>query len=282
MRVHRKRIRSEMRKDQPPRRRRRVTLYVVGRRGSVLSRSSPSTIISCFSASSSTKMVKQTTLSPHDQSAVVERETLDVDGLDAVIERSRAAQRGWANTTLDDRLAVVDRFLKALEVEKPRLGRELSATMGRPVSQAGGELNGFVQRAQHMASIAKTSLADVPLTDTDTPGKLRRYIRREPLGVVGIVTAWNVSCVSRGNRAVLPELLTCSSPYTSLVPVSSSRKLTHTRAIGGKFRDRQAFATDSHSARRPREPLPHRRPAQGRLPSCAPDIRRHAPTRRAP
>jgi acyl-CoA reductase-like NAD-dependent aldehyde dehydrogenase len=138
-------------------------------------------------------MAVQTTLSPHDQSPVVERPILDSDGLDQVVERSKTAQRDWGHRkSLSERLAIVERFLNALEMEKPRLCRQLSETMGRPISQTGGEFNGFCQRARHMASIARSALADVPLTETDTPGKLRRYIRREPLGVVGIVTAWNV------------------------------------------------------------------------------------------
>jgi acyl-CoA reductase-like NAD-dependent aldehyde dehydrogenase len=42
-----------------------------------------------------------------------------------------------------------------------------------------------------MISIAESALADVPLTDTDKPG-FKRYIRREAMGVVLIISAWNV------------------------------------------------------------------------------------------
>jgi acyl-CoA reductase-like NAD-dependent aldehyde dehydrogenase len=40
-----------------------------------------------------------------------------------------------------------------------------------------------------MLDIAESSLADVTLEDTDRPG-FRRYIKREPLGVVLVIAPW--------------------------------------------------------------------------------------------
>ena len=57
-----------------------------------------------------------------------------------------------------------------------------------------GEVRGTLDRADYMLSIAEKSLKDVPLTDTDKPG-FRRYIRRDPLGVVLVVAPWK--CVHR-------------------------------------------------------------------------------------
>lgn len=65
-----------------------------------------------------------------------------------------------------------------------------------------------------MCSIAEKSLADVPLTETDKPG-FRRYIRREALGVVLIISAWNVRPFS---LAFLPGTVTKSS---RTVPLSA-------------------------------------------------------------
>ena len=61
--------------------------------------------------------------------------------------------------------------------------------MCRPVSQIAGEINGTIERAKFMLSIAESSLADVSLQDTDKPG-FRRFIRRTPLGVVFVIAPW--------------------------------------------------------------------------------------------
>ena len=47
----------------------------------------------------------------------------------------------------------------------------------------------MAERAIYMLSIAEKSLADVPLVDTDKPG-FRRFIKKEPLGVVLVVAPW--------------------------------------------------------------------------------------------
>lgn len=62
-------------------------------------------------------------------------------------------------------------------------------TRNRPVSQNVGEIKGFLGRAEHLLSIAESSLADVPLTDTDQPG-FRRFIKRTPIGVVLVIAPW--------------------------------------------------------------------------------------------
>ena len=58
-----------------------------------------------------------------------------------------------------------------------------------PISQGAGEINGFLGRADYLLSIAESSLADVPLTNTDKPG-FKRYIKRAPLGVVLVIAPW--------------------------------------------------------------------------------------------
>ena len=66
---------------------------------------------------------------------------------------------------------------------------ELSAYVYSPIAQTPGEIRGMAERATYMLSIAEKSLADVPLVDTDKPG-FRRFIKKEPLGVVLVVAPW--------------------------------------------------------------------------------------------
>jgi acyl-CoA reductase-like NAD-dependent aldehyde dehydrogenase len=88
------------------------------------------------------------------------------------------------------------------------LATELSWQMGRPVSQTPGELKrGFHERALYMCSIAEEALKDLEVGDK--PG-FRRFIRREPLGVVLVVAPWNYPWLTSVN-AVLPALIAGNS-----------------------------------------------------------------------
>ena len=95
-------------------------------------------------------------------------------------------------TTLDSRIAILDKFLTLFEAEKEDVGKEITEEMGRPIRYSAGEVGGFLERAKYMVSIAKTALAEVSLKDSDKPG-FKRYIRKDPLGVVFIILPWNVS-----------------------------------------------------------------------------------------
>ena len=75
--------------------------------------------------------------------------------------------------------------------------------MGRPISQAPGEIAGFEERARHMIEIAATALADLKPVEKDG---FTRFIRREPLGVVFVVAPWNFPYLTSVN-AIMPAIL---------------------------------------------------------------------------
>jgi acyl-CoA reductase-like NAD-dependent aldehyde dehydrogenase len=88
------------------------------------------------------------------------------------------------------------------------LAAELSWQMGRPVSQSPGELKrGFHERALYLCSIAEEALADISIPEK---AGFRRFIRREPLGVVLVVAPWNYPWLTSVN-AVVPALLAGNS-----------------------------------------------------------------------
>jgi acyl-CoA reductase-like NAD-dependent aldehyde dehydrogenase len=81
------------------------------------------------------------------------------------------------------------------------LGEELTRQMGRPIAYTPNEIRrGFQERALHMGAIAESALEDIQIE------KNRRFIRREPLGVVLVVAPWNYPWLTSVN-AVVPALL---------------------------------------------------------------------------
>ncbi len=152
----------------------------------------------------------QRTVSPVDGQVYVERRYATAKEIDTALARAMQAQRAWRQTALAERAAICTRFVDAFVAKTGEIAPELSWQMGRPVSAAPGEVRGFEERARHMITIAEHALADVQ--PGAKPG-FTRFIRREPLGVVLTIAAWNypyliavnsvVPAIMAGNAVVL-------------------------------------------------------------------------------
>jgi len=113
------------------------------------------------------------------------------------------------------------------------LAEELTWQIGRPLSQSPGELRrGFHERALHMCDIAEEALSQIELPER---ANFRRFIRREPLGVVFVVAPWNYPWLTSVN-AVVPALLAGNSVILKMAaqtPLVAERYLEAWRAAGG-------------------------------------------------
>jgi acyl-CoA reductase-like NAD-dependent aldehyde dehydrogenase len=145
----------------------------------------------------------QKTISPVDGSVCVERPLASQAEIDAALTRARTAQREWRKLSLAARAVILSRFCDAFEARGVAIARELTQQIGRPIRYAPNEVRGMLERARHMIAIAPTALADV---HPDPKAGFRRFIRREPLGVVLTVAAWNYPYLIAVN-SVVPALM---------------------------------------------------------------------------
>lgn len=145
----------------------------------------------------------QKTISPVDGRVYVERPRATDAEIQRVMARARQAQAQWKRTPLMERSAIVTRFIAAFVARGQAIAEEISWQMGRPLSQSPGEVRGFEERARHMTAIAPEALADI---DASPKPGFRRFIRREPLGVVLVVAPWNYPYLTSVN-SVVPALL---------------------------------------------------------------------------
>jgi acyl-CoA reductase-like NAD-dependent aldehyde dehydrogenase len=143
------------------------------------------------------------TISPVDDSVYVEREPATATQIDRTLERARAAQPAWRTTPLAERAAIMARFCDEFERRGSEIATGLAWQIGRPIRFAPSEVRGTLERARHMTSIAATALADI---DAGPKPGFRRFIRREPLGVVFTVAAWNYPYLIAVN-SVVPALM---------------------------------------------------------------------------
>jgi acyl-CoA reductase-like NAD-dependent aldehyde dehydrogenase len=87
--------------------------------------------------------------------------------------------------------------------ETEAIARELTLQIGRPIAHSPAELRGFAERARHMIAIAERSLA--PLEPEPKDG-FRRFISRQPLGLVLTLAPWNYPLLTAVN-SVVPALM---------------------------------------------------------------------------
>src|SRR6476646_8385945 len=104
------------------------------------------------------------------------------------LDRAREAARALRKLSVEERIALCDRALTAFEASADDVAKDITRQMGKPLSQARGEVKGMAGRWRHMMEIAKESLADIALPAKDG---FERRIAREPLGVVLDLPAWN-------------------------------------------------------------------------------------------
>ena len=142
-------------------------------------------------------------ISPVDGSVYVERQTASAKEIQQVLDAAVVAQKKWKNTPLAKRQALCTKAVDAFVAHKAEIAEELTWQMGRPISQAPGEVAGFEERARHMIEIADTALADLKPEAKDG---FTRYIKREPLGVVFVVAPWNFPYLTSVN-AIMPAIL---------------------------------------------------------------------------
>ena len=150
----------------------------------------------------------QRTVSPIDGSVYVERELASGKRIDEALARADAAQKTWKRVPVAERAEICRRMAAWCVERADTLGEELTRQMGRPTAHSALEIRrGFSERAIYMAGIAEPALADIAIEPREN---FRRFIRRDPLGVVFVIAPWNYPWLTSVN-AIVPALLAGNS-----------------------------------------------------------------------
>ncbi len=160
-------------------------------------------------------------ISPVDGSIVAERPLLSPEEARAAVAKGRAAQKEWADRPLEERIDLVMRGVENVGRMNDEIVPELAWQMGRPV-RYGGEFSGFHERAAYMASIAQEALAPIEVEQSDD---FKRYIAREPHGLVLVIAPWNYPYMTAINT-VAPALIagnTVMLKHASQTPLVGER-----------------------------------------------------------
>ena len=158
-------------------------------------------------------------LNPFDQSLVCSLDYDEGARLEAKIAAAHSAAEGWRQVPLKERIEQVRQGLERFRASSDRIAAEVSRQMGKPITQARGEVDTVFARADHMLEIAPQVLSPEALPPVDD---LHRRIEHAPLGLVFNLAAWNypliipvnviVPALAAGNCAVIkPSEFTSAS-----------------------------------------------------------------------
>ncbi len=162
------------------------------------------------------------TISPIDGAVIVRRAYASAAQMHAALERAANAQAMWRGVPVAQRAAAVSKGVDAFVARKAEIAEELTRQMGRPLRYTPGEVGGFEARARHMISVAAEALQDVvppPLAG------FKRFIRRDPLGVMLVIAPWNYPLLTAVN-AVVPALMAGNAvllKHSAQTPLAAER-----------------------------------------------------------
>ncbi len=142
-------------------------------------------------------------ISPVDGSVYKECPLHGANDIERVLTKAAKAQKLWRNLSVADRKGYIEKFVKAFESKKEIISEELSWQMGRPIRFSPLEVDGTIGRVNGVLNLAESSLSDVFVEEISG---FDRFIRKEPLGIVFVVPAWNYPYLIAINT-IVPALL---------------------------------------------------------------------------
>ncbi|MFG1462596.1 aldehyde dehydrogenase family protein [Xanthobacter sp. DSM 24535] len=118
----------------------------------------------------------------------------DADMVDQAVGAARAALSGpWKHTTLEDRLALLERIAERMDARLSEIVAAEIADTGKPVTITSTvEIKRAIANFRAFADIARASAAGGFETVLANGGRARNRIVRNPIGVIGIVAPWNL------------------------------------------------------------------------------------------
>ncbi|KAI7907128.1 exoribonuclease 1 [Cokeromyces recurvatus] len=143
-------------------------------------------------------------ISPSTQKLLFEVPTLTKDQVNEAVQKSVIAFSQWKKVPVPARVSIMKNFCLLFEQKKDKIAASITSQMGRPIRYSQGEVKGVLERANYMISVAEECLKDEMIESI--PGVIKRFQRKEPLGPVFLIAAWNYPYLTTVNN-IIPALL---------------------------------------------------------------------------
>ncbi len=127
-------------------------------------------------------------------------------------------QKQWKHTEISERIQFVKAAMVYFQDNQKTIAEDITRQMGKPISQSMNEIKGMIHRAEVCCELAEDALKGITFPEANG---LRRFIKREPLGVVLDIAAWNYPLLIAVN-VLVPAVLagnTVAIKHSSLTPL---------------------------------------------------------------
>lgn len=121
--------------------------------------------------------------------------------VDRAVRAAAAAAPGWRRFPSADRGRLLNAIARRLRADLDELAELERLDTGKPAGLAAAEISGAADYFEFYASLVNLPVGDV----LDVTPDLHVYTRREPFGVVGVITPWNLP-MNQAARACAPAL----------------------------------------------------------------------------
>ena len=148
-------------------------------------------------------MSKYATVNPATGEVVQRFDTMSDDAADRALTRAHQAYLNWREVDLKERAAVIGRVADLFRGHAADLARLMTLEMGKPVTQAKGEVELSAAIFEYYATKGPDLLADETL---DIAGSGTALVRTAPIGALLGIMPWNFPYYQAA-RFVAPNLL---------------------------------------------------------------------------
>lgn len=143
------------------------------------------------------------TITPIDNSVYVEREYASSQEIENTLMKSKKSFQKWKQISLNERKIILTKFVRSFLANNQEIEEELCRQIGRPISQCGGEMRGFEERALYMIEKSDQALENITSKKNN---EFNNYISKDPLGTILIIAPWNYPYNTSVN-SIVPSLL---------------------------------------------------------------------------
>lgn len=113
----------------------------------------------------------------------------NADDVDAAVTAAHRAQREWRKIPAPQRGEMIERAAMMLVERKAELAELVTREMGKTLVDSGYDVQGAITSGRYMAGEGFRMFGDT--VPSSLPNRMA-MTRREPIGVVGIITPWNL------------------------------------------------------------------------------------------
>ena len=171
------------------------------------------------------------TITPIDNSILVERKFASPQEIDSTLNTSKKIFVEWSTTALTQRKEILTKFVDIFLNNSAEIEEELCRQMGRPISQCNGEMKGFEERARYMIEKSEEALENIVSKKNN---EFDNFISKDPLGTIFIVAPWNYPYNTSVN-SIVPSLLSGNSvilKHSSQTPLCAEQLFNAAKLSG--------------------------------------------------